>query len=120
MEKPFYPIKLYLKNKVIALTLLLGITLNLGTWGWLLWNIHAQEDLIFLRYNVLFGVDLIGEWWKIIYLPITGLCIIFINAVLGWILYSRDSYVAILLHVAAVLCQVFILIAALILVFLNV
>jgi hypothetical protein len=115
-----YPIKLYFKHLPNLILLFLGFLLNLASWIWLLWQIKPQTDPIFLHYNILFGVDSIGEWWKVFYLPVVGLFIYIVNAILGWILFGRDKFTSQLLNFVSVLCQVFILIAAALLVFLNV
>ena len=115
-----YPIKLYFKHLPHLIMLPLGLLLNLASWVWLLWQIKPQPDPIFLHYNVLFGVDFIGEWWKVLYLPIVGLFIFLLNGILAWVLFSKDKFVAELLNFVSVFCQVIILIAAALLVFLNV
>ena len=68
-----YPIMLYLRNLPNLIMLSLSLFLNLATWTWLLWQISPTSGQIFLHYNILFGVDLVGPWWKILYLPITAL-----------------------------------------------
>ena len=115
-----YPIKLYFKNTANLVMLSLSILLNLTIWVWLLWQIHPQPEPIFLRYNILFGVSYIGEWWRMMSLPIGGLIIILVNAVLGWRMFREDKFVAQFLNAISVFCQAFLLIAAALLVFLNV
>lgn len=115
-----YSIKLYFKHWPNLIMLPLAFLLNLATWFWLLLQIKPQTDPIFLHYNILFGVDYIGEWWKVLYLPIAGLFIFLVNGILGWVLFSKDKFATQLLNFMSVLCQVFILIAAALLVFLNV
>ena len=115
-----YPIKLYFKHLSNQILLPVSLLLNIATWVWLLWQIKPQTEPIFLHYNILFGVDYIGEWWKVLYLPIAGLFIIFINGILGWVMFGKDKFSAELLNFVSVVCQVFILIAAALLVFLNV
>ncbi len=97
-----------------------SLVINAATWIWLLWNIRPQEQLIFLHYNILFGVDFLGAWWQVLTIPLAGLFILLINAFLGWMLYTKDSFVALLLNVTAVLVQVLSFVAAALLVFLNV
>lgn len=115
-----YPLKLYFKNIPIVVMIILSVFLNMATWFWLLWQIQPQPEPIFLHYNILFGVDYIGEWWKVLYLPAGGLFILIINTILGWLLFAKDKFVAQFLNAISVFCQVFLLIAAALLVFLNV
>ena len=115
-----YPIKLYIKNLPNLIMLIFGLLLNLSTWIWLLWQIKPEEEMVFLHYNILFGVDYVGSWWKVLFLPIAGIFIYLLNAILAWALFGKDKFFAQILNFISVLCQIFILIAASLLVFLNV
>ena len=115
-----YPFKLYIRH-VPNLLLIVGSALvNVAVWGWLLWEIRPREGLLFLHYNVLFGVDLIGEWWQVFWLPAGGTIILLVNALLGWAVFRSDRFAPALLLSAAAVCQVFLLVAAALLIFLNV
>lgn len=121
MSEKLYPIKLYIRYPSVFIMLVVSVVVNLSTWIWLGVRLDtAGEDLIFLHYNILFGVDLIGVWWKVYYVPFVGSIIIIINFLLGWILFNKDKFVASLLMFASTVSQVFLLIGALLLVFLNV
>lgn len=98
----------------------LALALNLVMWGWLLLNIHPQTEQLFLHYTILFGVDLIGPWSKIFYLPISGFVIIMINALIGWIIFKSDKFFAHILNAVALFCQILLLVGTWLLVYLNV
>jgi hypothetical protein len=120
MSHTLYPISLYLKYRVSWFFIGLSLFLNISTWFWLLWNIRPQEELLFLHYTILFGIDYLGEWWKILVIPIAGLIIIIINFSLGWLLFDKDKFVSLIVNGMSVVCNTFLLIAAALLVFLNV
>ncbi len=115
-----YPLKLYLRKKQNLVLLGLGLLLNAASWIWLSLNIHPYLDQVFLHYNILFGVDLVGQWYAVFALPLAGLLIIISNAVLGWILYKQDAFAAYALNGIAIFVNILLLIAAALLVFLNV
>lgn len=115
-----YPLKLYLKQTPNMVLLGLSLVLNLAIWGWLLYNIRFQEDAVFLHYTILFGVDLTGSWYKVYSMPFLGLCLLFLNALMGWVVYDKDELVAFIMNGVTAIVHVFLLIAASILVFLNV
>jgi len=117
---PLYPIKLYVKHLPTLLFIGISLLLNIFTWIWLLIEIRPQTEPVFLHYNILFGVDFVGEWWQALYLPISGLAIIVVNAAMGWLLFSRDKFLAQILNGISLFCQLFLLFAAALLVFLNV
>lgn len=114
-----YPVKLYFKHWPTLLCSGVSLFLNIVIWVWLLIEIRPQTEPVFLHYNILFGVDYVGEWWQVLYLPISGLVIIIVNAVMGWLLFSRDKFLAQILNGISLFCQLFLLIAAALLVFLN-
>ncbi|MBT3419391.1 MAG: hypothetical protein HN726_03855 [Candidatus Magasanikbacteria bacterium] len=120
MSDTIYPIKLYIKHLPIAIMGGASILANLLTWGWLLWYIQPQDGFIFLHYNILFGVDYSGEWWRVLYLPLIGFLIFCVNAILAWLLFHKDKFIAQLLHAVSLFCQIFLFIIAQILIFLNV
>jgi len=93
---------------------------NLLAWIWILFQIKPQDELIFLHYNILFGVDYVGEWWRVFYLPITGLFIFIVNFLIGWVLFHKDKFISVILQAVSLICQIFILVASALLVFLNV
>ncbi len=120
MFNDIYPFKLYFLAKRNIILFFISFLLNTATWVWLFTQIKPQEDYLFLHYNILFGVDYVGDWWKVVYVPATGLAIFMINMLLGWIFYGKDKFAATLLNVVSVYCQIFLFVAASLLVFLNV
>ena len=79
----------------------------------------GQED-VYLHYNVLFGVDKIGQSWQIFYLPTVGLAILTFNLFLGWLLYKHEKFLAQMLNFFSLVCQIFLVIGAALLIFLNI
>lgn len=115
-----YSIKLYFRNKANIIFLSLSLLANIFVWLWLWLEIEPQTEPIFLHYNILFGVDYIDAWQKVFYLPAMGLLILLVNAFLGWWLFNRDKFMAQLLNAGSFICQIFLVVAAVLLVFLNV
>ena len=115
-----YPIKLYFKTLPNLIMILASLLVNILSWLWLVFQIHPQPEPIFLHYNVLFGVDYLGSWWKVFYLPLFGLLILLTNFIIGWSLFGKDKFIAQILNAVSVFCQIFIFIASALLVFLNV
>ncbi len=120
MAERFYPLKLYLRYIPVKIFFLIGILLNFLSWGWLFLNIRSATDQIFLHYTILFGVDLTGPWYHLYSVPLLGLIIIIVNALLGWFFFQKDTFVAIISNAISVVCQFFLFIVIFLLVFLNV
>ncbi|PIZ94219.1 MAG: hypothetical protein COX81_04180 [Candidatus Magasanikbacteria bacterium CG_4_10_14_0_2_um_filter_37_12] len=120
MSQKIYPLKLYLKDKPILVMFVISLLFNIATWIWLIINVHSYIGQVFLHYNILFGVDLVGEWYRVFYIPVISLLILFFNTILGWLLFHKDKVVSYLLHGVAVLVQILLLVVSAILVFLNI
>lgn len=119
MSPQFYPFRLYVRNLPNAVFLLSSAVINLTTWIWLLWNIRPQQEAIFLHYNIFFGVDFIGPWWRVLLVPLAGIFILLINALLGWIFFQKDTLMSHICNAMSLLCQILLCVAAALLVFLN-
>ncbi len=115
-----YPLKLYIRKLPIIVFGLIAIVLNIFSWLWISFQIPYTDESLFLHYNILFGVDAIGEGWRIFFVPLVGLIILIINIVIGWLVYRKDHFISQLLVASAAFCQVFVVIATILLVFLNV
>jgi hypothetical protein len=100
--------------------LLSSLILNLAAWVWLFFQIGPQEDQIFLHYNILFGVDLIGEWSRVFLVPLFGLFLILFNAAIGWIFFSNNKFISQVFNAVALLSQIFIFMDASIVILLNI
>lgn len=90
----FYNPKLYLRDYWIGPMFLGSIVVQIITWWYLLVNIHPTTEQIFLHYNTVFGIDLIGDWWQIFYLPAGGLLIFIVNYLVSWHFYASDKFLA--------------------------
>lgn len=62
-----------------------------------------------LHYNIYFGIDLLGPWWYVLFLPGAGLLIIFGNFLISVLLLKRERLVAYFLSVASVVVQIFLM-----------
>ncbi|MFA4833396.1 MAG: hypothetical protein WC619_00935 [Patescibacteria group bacterium] len=76
-------------------------------------NASVSQDLVVLHYNIDFGVDLIGSVKRIYIIPLLGLIIILVNAVLIFIFSRRQDFkfFSHLLLTASLAVNLFLLIA---------
>ncbi|MEK7084762.1 MAG: hypothetical protein AAB932_06005 [Patescibacteria group bacterium] len=118
--RELFPLKLYLAHLPNALLAGLAFLLNCATWGRILLELPPREESFFLHYNILFGVDYIGAWGNVLYLPSAGLLIFLLNLFLGWAVFREERFAAYLLLAIAALCNAGIFIAATLLILLNV
>lgn len=119
MAITFYPLKLFIRKRSIVLPTIFALLLNLAAWLWLLFGAsHRSQDAV-LHYTILFGVDQVGGFGALYTAPIIGLIILLINLLVAWLLYSYDTFIAVLIMVATDFIELMIFGTAAVLVFLN-
>ncbi len=106
----------FFKNKNTYLSFLFSLCLNLICWIYLFLKIKPQENPIYLHYNIYSGVDLIGVWYWIFYLPTFGFLILLANFVISKFLYSRIIILSYLTQWLTLFLQIVLLIATLLIV----
>ncbi len=100
------------KNKWTVIPLVVGFILNIILWLFIYLKISPQDDLVFLHYNIYFGVDLIGDWYRMYLMPLLGVLIIFINIVLSVLLKKRDNSIRSFIGFVSIGCQCILMWAA--------
>ncbi len=120
MKLDLFPLKLYMKKLSIGGFFGVGLAMNIFVWLWLWLHIPQELEELFLHYNILFGVDLIGPAWQVYLVPLSGFMIILVNFLLGWALFKKDTFASFILNFVACLVQLFLVIDAFLLVLLNV
>jgi hypothetical protein len=115
----FYPPKLYFRDLWISSPLIGAILIQLFLWWNLAANIRPDAGQVFLHYNIIFGVDLVGDWWQIFYLPVVGIIVILSNYLFSAVFYSFDKFLARLLSFWVLFFHVFLLASIVFLVKLN-
>lgn len=99
-------INLFLKDKLIVICSLIIFLLNLSIWLILYMKVQPTSEPIPLHYNIYFGIDLIGSWYKIYYIPGFGMIIFFINLLLSYIIYKREKIISYFLIFSSGMIQI--------------
>lgn len=81
--------------------------------------LRSLGDLVPLHYNVYFGIDLVGKWYKIFIIPLSGLIIFLINLILYCLLYLKEKMVKYFLGITSLLSQIVLLIASFAIILIN-
>jgi hypothetical protein len=109
--------------RFIRVSLLLAAGLNLLTWALTLWFALprlATSPFFALHYTVYFGVDQIGAPWHLLFLPLLGLLILVVNALLAVRLYSGERFVSAFLSALTLLLEALLLLVSFLTVLLNI
>lgn len=86
-----------LRERFIVVSFLLSLFLNISTWILLYFSVQPRPDPIFLHYNIYYGIDLIGSWYEIYFIPGSGLIFLLANYILSVIMYPTKKLLAYLL-----------------------
>ncbi len=115
----FYPFKLYFRDRLVFYPILLSLCAEM----YILWQIFSKinrsADQIFLHYNVVFGIDLIGAWWKILYLPLAGFIVVLLNVIIAWYFYGEDRFLSRFLSIFIAVFHALLVVGAVIVIGLN-
>ncbi len=110
----------YFRSGLIQWVLIGSLAVNIANWIAIAFFIRPVDFPIILHYNVYFGVDVIGDWWQVYFMPLIGLLILLINAVLGYLFYQqKERLVAHLLMLATFIAQIGISVAVASLLLIN-
>lgn len=82
-----------------------GAVCNGLLWAYVLWRVRPSVDPTVLHATIYFGIDRVGEWWRMYFVPLSGLIVLGANVLLANVL-RRDSLVAVVLLATAGLSQV--------------
>ena len=116
----YYSAKIYFRDHWILPSFLIGLAGLAVSWYYVIRYIGPTSDQIFLHYNVIFGVDLAGAWWKMFYLPIGGTLIFLVNFLLAQVFFTKDKLAARLLTLLTAGLEVGLLVGTILLVNLNI
>lgn len=82
-------------------------------------RIHATDLPLSLHYNIIFGIDLIGEWWKLWIIPFAGLICGVINFGISHFVYDKRKPLSRFIAIVTVLLEVLLIMGNILLVSLN-
>jgi len=115
------------RNKLLIIPLGSAALLNLAIWLLIyfqfypaVYSLPKEQSYIPLHYNIYTGIDLFGSWQRIFIWPAIGLIILIVNLVLAIILYEKKEIISHFLSFAATFTQIFLLIATLLTILINI
>ena len=89
-----YSVRLYLRDRWILSSIGGSALCFIITLWYALRHIPATGEPIFLHYSSIFGVDLVGEWWKLLFIPGLGLLMLLGNGLISWRIFGAERAVA--------------------------
>ena len=113
---------LIFKDNFFRVTFLLAILLNFSIWSLIAFKFIPLVEVgqpIPLHYNIYFGIDFIGDWYKLLFIPLLGIFFIITNFILSDIVYLRDKVISYFLLGANVFTQLILLIGTYMIILIN-
>ncbi|MEK7105195.1 MAG: hypothetical protein AAB865_00710 [Patescibacteria group bacterium] len=101
----------------IASLVLIAIMVALPFWK--LAPIGLERPEIPLHYNVYFGVDLIGPWYKVFFLPLIGVILLLANRQFAIITWEKEKMLSYFFAVATLVVELALTVAVVLVVLLN-
>ncbi|MFC1612936.1 hypothetical protein ACFL23_01255 [Patescibacteria group bacterium] len=117
----FFKKNFFLRDKVVLINLIISFTILLALLGLFIYKtpLYRSEKQLFLHYNIYFGIDWVGQWYKIFIYPLLGALIFIVNLALGILFYNKEKVITYFLLFSATFCEIIILIASLSVVWIN-
>jgi hypothetical protein len=109
----------FLRNKSFLAISAATILVNLAAWILIFVFLGKGKFNIILHYNVLFGVEFKGSAEQVFIIPLIGLIIFFLNAIITKLVYKREIFIAYLLLSTSLICQIFAVIAIVSIIMIN-
>lgn len=110
------------RKRFFQLTFLFSVIFLVGSVALILLTLFPDirtKDFVPLHYNIHFGVDLIGAWWRIFTAPAIGVIILVMNSVGALMIWRKERVISYFFFGIMLLTQIFLFIGVIFLVFLN-
>lgn len=109
----------FLRNRDFLVISAATILINFIAWVLVFSSLGKEKFNIILHYNVLFGVDFKGNPEQVFIIPLIGLIIFFLNAIITGFVYKKEKFIAYLLLSTSLICQIFAAIAIIAIILIN-
>ena len=104
--------KIFVSSKLLLLVTIAGLLLNIGNWFIIYLFIKPSDLPIILHYNIYFGPDLIGEWYRAFLLPASGSAILLSNIFFSFFTKKSSDFFNYFLLISAGVMQIILLLAS--------
>jgi hypothetical protein len=92
-------------DPVIFFSIVLAILGNIGLWAALFFSVVPTDAPIILHYNIYFGIDSLGDWKNLFFMPALALALLFVNLTLSRFFYYKERMVSYLFAGTALVLQ---------------
>lgn len=111
---------IFAKDKLVWINFIVALLLNIAMWVMIYVKVAPTDQSVVLHYNVLSGIDLLGQWYQIYTLPLIGLVLLIFNYVVAYKIYNRQVIFSYFLTVASSLEQIILLVSTFFVILVNI
>lgn len=115
----WYTFKMFSSDRWVIVGFILALVSQIFALGQALYYVKPGSEQVFLHYNVIFGIDLVGSSWKLYMPSLIGIGLIMVNGAIALALYQNDKIVARAIAAATALLSIFLFIGLFLIVGLN-
>jgi len=106
-------------DPVIFFTIILAMLANVGLWVVLSLTVAPTDAPIILHYNIYFGIDVLGSWKSLFFMPALSAALLFVNLVLSRFFYYKERMVSYLFAGTALVLQLLMAVGAISAIIIN-
>ena len=111
--------QLFVRNKLNLILVLSSLGLNLLLWGFFLVMVKPVWGLVPLHYSIYTGVDLLGPWYELFYIPSFGLAAFILNFILAYCLIDKYPFLGVFILGGTVVSEILLWIPAIYIIHFN-
>jgi len=90
----------------------------LGVWTAALY--YGKPDLLILHQTIYFGIDLVGPWYRALFLPLLGTIFLYVNFAVARYIWKKDAMLSHLMCYSTIFIEVLIVFAVFGILILNI
>ncbi len=109
----------YRQDNFIRFNLFFSIIANILIWLFIFSQVKNFSEMIPLHYNIYFGINLLGYWHKIFYLPGLGLGFLILNFSLGSLAYQQEKILSYFLAGFSTFFQFILILSTILIIWIN-
>ncbi|MEA3272911.1 MAG: hypothetical protein U9P90_04585 [Patescibacteria group bacterium] len=113
----------FLPDRQIRLSFIISLGLNVASWliaTWVALPFVGKEDFMALHKTIYFGIDWVGPWYDMFFLPLLGLIFIIVNFFISQYIWKNEEKLSHLVSWSTVFLQVFVVVTVVIIARLNI
>ena len=110
---------IFIKDKLVWINFIIALLFNVAMWVMIYLKVAPTDQTVVLHYNILSGIDLLGQWYQIYTLPLIGIVLLVFNYVVAYRIYSRQVTFSYFLTIASSLEQIILLISTFFVILVN-